>query len=263
MKRGLIVAGLALALAACGHVGANPALTPNPVIPEAAAATTPAERDSVWHDAQQHFRHGQWSKAITLFERALLELPPGDSRVVLAHFFLGEAKLADGQQLEAAREFRRVSDQTPNDTLAPIALLRVGDAYSQLWRRPELDPTYGQTAMGTYQELLNRYPGTPAATRAQARIAALQDDFAYKQYRAALYYMRNKAYNSAVLYLKDLVATYPRADVAPDALLQLVEAYQELGYQEDVQETCGYLQRFHPNTPGLAKACPALAGGVS
>lgn len=259
------LAGLigALGLTACGHVGPRPALTPNPVVPEAAAASTPSERDSVWHDAERHFRTGDWSKSITLFERALLELPPGDSRTVLAHFYLGEAKLADGQQLEAAREFRQVSDQTPNDTLAPVALLRVGDAYAQLWRRPELDPTYGQTAMGTYQELLNRYPGTEAATRAQAKIAALQDDFAFKQYKAALYYLRNKAYDSAILYLKDLVATYPRADIAPDALLRLVEAYNALGYQEDVKETCGYIQRFHPNTPGLAKACPSPAAGAS
>ena len=36
---------------------------------------------------------------------------------------------------------------------------------------PELDPSYGQTALATYQELLNRYPGGSAAARAQQRIA--------------------------------------------------------------------------------------------
>ena len=59
------------------------------------------------------------------------------------------------------REFRKVSDDTPNDPLAPEALLRAGDVYADLWRRPELDPSYGQTALATYQELLNRYPGAP------------------------------------------------------------------------------------------------------
>ena len=113
-----------------------------------------------------------------------------------------------GSHLEAAREFRKTSDDTPNDPLAADALLRVGDVYADLWRRPELDPSYGQTALATYQELVNRYPGTTAATRAQARIADLQERFAYKEYRAALYYFKLKAYDSAILYLKDVVATY-------------------------------------------------------
>ena len=31
----------------------------------------------------------------------------------------------------------------------------------------------------------------------------------------------------------------------PDALIHLVQAYRTLGYKEDVQETCGYIRRFH------------------
>ncbi len=174
--------------------------------------------------------------------------------------FEGEAQFAMGSHLQAAREFRKVSDDTPNDPLAPEALLRVGDVYADLWRRPELDPSYGQTSLATYQELLNRYPGTTAAKRAQERIDDLQERFATKEYKAALYYMRLKAFDSAILYLKDLVATYPRSAVAPDALIHLVQAYRTLGYKEDVQETCGYIRRFHAKAPGVVKACPDSAG---
>jgi outer membrane protein assembly factor BamD len=156
-----------------------------------------------------------------------------------------------------------VSDETPNDSLAPEALLRVGDVYADLWRRPELDPSYGQTALSTYQELLNRYPGGPPAERAQARIAELQEQFAVKEYKAALYYFRLKAYDSAVLYLKDLVATYPRASVAPQALMKLVQAYKKLGYREDVQETCGYIRRFHSGATGAREVCPPDSSGAS
>ena len=163
----------------------------------------------------------------------------------------------------AAREFRGFSDDTPNDRLAPEALLRVGDVYTDLWRRPELDPSYGQTALATYQELLNRYANSRAAPRAQARITELQERFAYKEYRAALFYFKLKAYDSAILYLKDVVATYPRSAIAPDALVKLVEAYQRLGYQEDVRETCDYLRRFHPNAVRGGSRCPAPPAGTS
>jgi hypothetical protein len=42
-----------------------------------------------------------------------------------------------------------------------------------------------------------------------------------------------------------------------------VEAYQRLGYQEDVRETCGYLRRFHPNALRGSSRCPAEPAGTS
>jgi outer membrane protein assembly factor BamD len=250
---------LMAALGACGHAATPPPrATPTPVSRVAETASA-AEVNNVWEQAVKAVRHGKWSEALKHLDRVLLEFPPGDPRVPQAHMWEGEAQLALGNNLQAAREFRKTSDDTPNDPLAPEALLRVGDAYADLWRRPELDPSYGQTALATYQELINRYPGTPAAKRAEERIKDLQERFAYKEYKAALYYMRLKAYDSAILYLKDLVATYPRSAVAPDALMRLVQAYRTLGYREDVEETCGYIRRFHASAPGAGKACPEAA----
>ena len=201
--------------------------------------------------------HGKWGDAEKLLDRVNLEFSPGDPRVGRAHYYLGEALFAQKRQLEAAREFRRASDETPNDPIAPEALLRLGDVYADLWRRPELDPTYGQTALSTYQELLNRYPGSSAAKRGQLRIAELNERFATKEFKAGMYYFRLKAYDSAILYLKDVVATYPKATVVPEALIKLVQAYKALGYREDVQETCGYIRRFHPRAPQVGEVCPS------
>jgi outer membrane protein assembly factor BamD len=257
IRRGLWL--VLLGLNACGGGPGPRAANPTPVTRVAESATS-GELDTLWTRAQHAVRRGKWSDALKQLDRLLLELPPGDPRIGQAQFWEAEAQFALGNHLQAARAFRKVSDDTPNDPLAPDALLRTGDVYADLWRRPELDPSYGQTSLSTYQELLNRYPGTPAAKRAQERINDLQERFAYKEYKAALYYMRLKAYDSAILYLKDLVATYPRSAVAPDALIRLVQAYRTLGYKEDVQETCGYIRRFHPKAPGVGKACPEAPG---
>ena len=251
---------LAASLTACGG-GARRPPTAAP-LPVSAAGTDPAAVDSLWHQSEQAVRHGKWSEAEKLLNRTVLEFSPGDPRIARAHFYLGEALYAQGNHLEAAREFRKASDETPNDPIAPEALLRLGDVYADLWRRPELDPTYGQTALSTFQELLNRYPGGSAAARAQMRIAELNERFAYKSYKAATYYFRLKAYDSAILYLKDLVATYPKTAVVPDALVKLVQAYKTLGYREDVQETCDYIRRFHPRAPGANQVCPPASTGA-
>jgi outer membrane protein assembly factor BamD len=257
----LISAGILL-IAGCGGGRAPEAGGASPAIPVQPEGSSPREVDSVFRLSEFEIRHGKWGDAIKHLERVLLEFAPGDSRISRARYFLGEAKLGIGAHLEAAREFRRVSDETPNDPLASEALLRTGDVYAELWRRPELDPSYGQTALATYQELVNRYPNSASANRAQVRITELQERFAYKEYRAGLYYFKLKAYDSAILYMRSVVATYPRTSAAPDAALKLVEAYRRLGYQEDVRETCDYLRRFHPKALAGKSPCPADTVGT-
>jgi outer membrane assembly lipoprotein YfiO len=260
MKRALLLGTVTLIMG-CGGGRARGGGTAAPA-PVSATSASAATIDSLWRDSEQAVRHGKWSDAEKSLDRALLEFSPGDPRVARAHFYLGEALFAQNRQLESAREFRKASDETPNDPIAPEALLRLGDVYADLWRRPELDPTYGQTALATYQELLNRYPGSNAAKRGQLRISELNERFATKEYKAALFYFRLKAYDSAILYLKDLVATYPKATVVPEALVKLVQAYKALGYREDVQETCGYLRRFHPRAPQAGEVCPSKPAGA-
>jgi outer membrane protein assembly factor BamD len=243
-----------LLLVGCGGGRGGGNSAPAPVSATGASAAT---IDSLWHQAEQAVHHGKWGDAQKLLDRVNLEFSPGDPRVSRAHYYLGEALFAQNRQLEAAREFRRASDETPNDPIAPEALLRLGDVYADLWRRPELDPTYGQTALSTYQELMNRYPGSSAAKRGQVRIAELNERFATKEFKAGMFYYRLKAYDSAILYLKDVVATYPKAAIVPEALVKLVQAYKALGYREDVQETCGYIRRFHPRAPQVGEVCPS------
>jgi outer membrane protein assembly factor BamD len=250
MNRGSRVALLGGALlAGCGGHGA--ATLPVPV-----ADRPKASVDSLWAAAEEAFNRSDWSGALKRFDQVAPAIQAGDPRYLRLHFFEGEIQFAQGSNLQAVREFRRVADEQPESPLAPDALLRAGDAYADLWRRPELDPTYGETARGVYQEVVSRYGGTPAAARATMRLAALTEKFAEKDYRNALFYFRFKAWDSAILLLRGVVASYPRSSVVPDALERLVRAYQILGYQEDVKETCAYIVQYHPAPDGPRRFCP-------
>jgi len=254
--RSLLVAGM-LFIAACTPGGGNPAdQAPVPLDPEVSRLRV----DSLWNRGLEDFRKGGYSSAAKILQRVLLEFGPGDPRIPEAHFFLGESYFGEGSQLQAVREFRKVSDDFPSNPLAPDALYRAGDAYAVLWRKPQLDPTYGRSAIATYTELLNRYPDSPAAAKARAQLADLADKFAYKEWENAKFYLRQKAYDSAILYMKSLVATYPNTPSAQLALVQLVHTYRNLGYVEDAEDMCGALRQYHPETKDLDTLCP-VAGG--
>ena len=227
------------------------------VTPPRPLVASPAMIDSLWTEALSLFAKKKWDQATSAFERVALEMSPGDSRARLKFMYTGEARLAQHSNLQAVREFRRLSDEYPSDSLAPGALLHAGDAYNVLWRRVELDPTYGQTALATYQELLGRYPTSAAAKDAAAKIQVLTDRFALKEYKTGTFYYRFKAYDSAILVFRHLVATWPQATVVPDALVKLVATYRHLGYIDDVRDMCGYYRLHWSADPKLAATCPA------
>jgi outer membrane assembly lipoprotein YfiO len=230
-----------LGLVACHHGGGTP--VPQPVV--------------VLAEARRQFQHGDCAHALIVLRRLSFELGPADSAMAEVQYDLAECYFQTGDRVQAAHEFRQVADQYPTSAYAPFALLRAGDANLRLWRRPELDPTYGQSALALYQELAGRYPGTLAAARAQLHVQQLQEWFSEKDYKNGLFYMKRRAYDSAIIYFKDVIATYPGTPRVPDALMRLVDSYRAIGYADELKETCAHLHRFYPQADGLAKRCPA------
>src|SRR5437899_7678102 len=168
-----------------------------------------------WARARAQFRRGDFGHAMLAFRRLTYELAATDPQMVEVQYYLAECEFQTGDRVQAAHDFRQVADQYPTSEYAPLALLRAGDANLRLWRRPELDPSYGETALALYQELAGRYPGTEAATRAQAHVQQLREQFAEKDYKNGMFYFRRRAYDSAIIYFKDVIANYQGTSRVP------------------------------------------------
>jgi outer membrane protein assembly factor BamD len=202
------------------------------------------------------YQEGKCHQAVDGFRSLTFELNSFDPRLVEVRYFLADCTLDQGERLEAARLFRRVADEYPRHPLAAAALLRAGDSYSGLWKKPTLDPTYGEAAMATYRELLARYPASDAADSAQGRIAGLNEWFAQKEYKDGEFYYRLRAFDSAIIYYKDVVANYPQTTYAAKSVIRLVEAYDRIGYDDEKAEMCRYLRQYYPDAERADRVCP-------
>src|SRR5207244_6465883 len=240
---GILLLGMALGgLAACHHR------------PHVAPVVQP---DVELTRAMDLFHHGDFRRALAILQRLTFELDPGRPELAQIRYYMAECSFQMGDYVQAASDFRKVADEFSTTEYAPLALLRAGDATLRLWRRPELDPSYGETALAIYQELAGRYPGTDAAARAQMHVQQLKEWFSQKDYKNGMFYFRRRAYDSAIIYFKDVIATYPGTSRVPDALMRLVDSYRVIGYADELKETCAHLRRFFPQTAGLDKSCPA------
>jgi outer membrane protein assembly factor BamD len=131
-----------------------------------------------------------------------------------------------------------------------------------MWRKPELSPEYGETAVGTFQTLLSAYPDSPRVADAQQEIARLHDWMARKDFETGEYYERRRAYDSAIIYFQDVVQKYPDTPTAKRASLKLLGVYRELKYQEEAEEVCTNLRTRYADDATVVQACgptPATA----
>jgi outer membrane protein assembly factor BamD len=220
---------------------------------------TSMDSDVIMQRARAEFRHGEFDAALLDYRRLQFELSPGQPEMAEARYYVAESMFQTRDFAGAALAFQKVAEEFPTSDYAPLALLRSGDANLRLWPRPEVDPSPGETALATYQELVGRYPSTDAAQRAQARVALLSEWFAERSYKTGMFYLRRRAFDSAIIYFKDIVANYSTTKWVPSALLRLVDSYRAIGYVEEMRETCANLRRYYPKTWGIDRRCPAEA----
>lgn len=245
----LVVAVLIAGSAAC-RPAFNPKNYPSP--------------DKLYAVALAEYKAERWENAAKAFEQLTLSLPARDARLPGAFFYLAKAHTERGEHLLAATTYNRLIDAFPQDTLVDDALYLSGRAYQREWRRPQLDAQYGQSALAAYTSLVASYPESAFAVRARTELKKLDEWFAEKDYDTGYMYMKRKAYDSAIIYFKDVIRLHPDAAKTRDAYLRLLEAYRAINYTEDARDLCDAMRKAYPGDRETTRACgPAPATPTS
>lgn len=203
----------------------------------------------------KQFNAHHYDDAAKGFEQLTHDLPARDALLPLSYYYLGESQEKIGDHLLAAQSFTRISESFPDDSLAPTALLAGGRAYSKMWRKPELDATYGTSALNTLQSLISLYPDSHLVPQADAAIASLDNMFATKDLDVGEHYLRRKAYDSAIIYLKDVIKLHPNAPATRTAYLRLLVAYRAIKYTADATDLCTAALKAYPNDREVRQQC--------
>lgn len=215
--------------------------------------------DALYAASLNEFEHKRWDNAISGFEKLTTDLSARDSLLPRSYWYLASAHEHVGEHLLAAQSYNRLVESFPEDSLADDAALEAARSYRRMWRKPQLDPMYGETAMSQYNTLVGLYPNSPLIPTAQKEIAELENWFAIKDYDAGMYYFRRKAYISASLYFKDALNKYGHTPKAREAGIRLVEAYRADRYREDAAELCAQLRARYENDREVDRACAGVA----
>jgi outer membrane protein assembly factor BamD len=219
--------------------------------------------EALYRAATAEFQARRWDNAVAAFEKLTTDLSARDTLLPRAHWYLARAHEERGEWVLAATSFSRLAESFPDDSLADDAALQAARDYRRMWRKPALDPTYGESARATYTTLLGLYPTSPLIPAAQKELAELEEMFAQKNYISGMYYFRRGGYDSGIIYFKDVVARWPSSPTARLAQLRLVDSYKAIRYKEDAQETCALLRAHYPNDAEVSTTCSGVAVATS
>lgn len=211
--------------------------------------------DALYDAAVKEFNARRWENAVHAFERLTTELSPRDPRIATAYMYLAKSQEKRGDHLLAAKSFSRVYELMPQDTLADDALFASALAYQRMWRKPVLDAEYGQNAITQFQTLETLYPQSPLIARADAQLTRLDEWFAEKDYETGYHYLKRKAYDSSIIYFKDVIRLHPKAKKTRDAYLRLLEAYRAIKYRDDARDLCDAMRKAYTNDRDVSRAC--------
>ncbi|MEG9884301.1 MAG: outer membrane protein assembly factor BamD [Hyphomicrobiales bacterium] len=212
------------------------------------------------------------------------DMKPADgSRPIAKLYDKGLSDLADGEYKNAAARFEEVERQYPYSGWATRAMLMAAYCHYQRndyaatidtaqrfisLHRGHKDVVYAyylialsyyeqisdihreqsmaRKALSVFQEVIRRFPRTPYARQAKAKLLSVRDHLAAKDVEVGRYYLKRKAYVAAINRFKTVVSDYPATLHVPEALYRLVEAYTALGVPSQAEEAASVLGQRYP-----------------
>jgi len=219
--------------------------------------------EALFTAAKSEFDRRKWDNAVSAFEKLTFDLPARDTLLPLAHWYLAKGYAGRREHLLAAQAYNRLAESFATDTLADNAMYEAAREYQKMWRKPTLDANYGELALSAYQSMLGLYPDSELKDDAERQIQTLQEMFAAKDYESGLYYFRRRAFDSAIIYFKDVVKNFPQTDKSRQAYLRLAEAYGAIEYREDKNDVCTTLREKYPSDKEVGEICGAPSATIT
>lgn len=206
--------------------------------------------------SQGNYDKGDYYAAIRGFEDFLLR-DPLNPLADSAKLMLAEAYLLSDQDLLAANEFQQLATTRPNSPLADDA--QFGACRAEWAISPSVGRDQESTArtMETCRELIEYFPRSKWVPAADSILGLARAKMAEAEYEVGYWYFKRKFYESANIYLQEVLEAYPGAPVEPAVLATLYKSLREVGFEREAGEALEKLLQEYPDSPQAQQLAPA------
>lgn len=217
----------------------------------------------LYEEAQRNLKTENFGQAVRNLQLLEARYPFGpyaeqaQLEIIYAQFrnYEPEATIAD------ANRFIRLHPQHPNVDYAyymkGLASYSQGQGFLDRFiptDMTERDPGAALQSFEDFRQLLYRFPDSPYAADANARMTYLRARLARQEINVANYYFKRNAYIAAANRGRYVVENYSQTPAAADGLAVMVQAYQLLGMNDLADDSLQVLVKNFPEHPSLDEA---------
>ncbi len=221
-----------------------------------------AGEQQIYDEAERYLRGDNYDLAVKSLELLESRYPFGkyaeqaQLELIYAHYNAYEHEAA----VEAADRFIRLHPQHPNvDYAYYMKGLAAYSGNEDIFARflptdpTKRDTSHAKEAFAEFSQLLARFPDSPYAADAKARMVYLRNLLARHELDVANYYLRRGAYLAAVNRGRFVVENFERTPAVADGLAIMAQGYIMLGMDELAQQSIQVLAANYPEYPALNK----------
>ncbi len=214
----------------------------------------------LYHTAQRYLRNGNYELAVQSLQLLESRFPFGryaeqaQLELIYAHYNNYEHEAS----IEAADRFIRLHPQHPNVDYAfymkGLASYTVDQGILDRFLpsdKTQRDASFARESFSEFAQLLARYPDSPYATDAKARMVHLRNLLARHEINVANYYFKRGAYLAATNRGRYVVENFQHTPAVADGLAIMVQGYHLLGLDELAQDSLDVLALNYPDHPSL------------
>jgi outer membrane protein assembly factor BamD len=229
----------------------------NDELPDIAADTG---EQQMYEEAQRYLSNSNYDLAVRSLQLLESRYPFGkyaeqaQLELIYAHYNAYEHEAA----VEAADRFIRLHPQHPNvDYAYYMKGLSAYTGNEDLFARflptdvTKRDTSHAKEAFAEFAQLLSRYPDSPYAADAKARMVSLRNLLARHEINVANYYLRRGAYLAATNRGRYVVENFQRTPAVADGLAVMAQGYILLGLDDLALDSIEVLALNYPEHPSI------------
>lgn len=216
--------------------------------------------DFLWREGQRSMNVSNWGRAILIMQQIEAQFPFGQyaaqSQLELIHAYYrnGEPEAA---RAAADRFIRLYPDHSNLDYAYYMRGMSFYSEDSRILGRwlptdpSKRDPGKARESFTDFSQLISRFPDSPYAPDARARMVYLRNLLASYEIHVAEFYIERQAYLSALNRARYVVENYQGAPIVPRALEIVVEMYLRMGLNDLADNALAVLRQNYPESPQL------------
>ena len=214
----------------------------------------------LYDSAQNYLRKGSYELAVRHLQLLESRFPFGrhaeqaQLELIYAHYNNYEHEAA----IEAAQRFMELHPQHPNVDYAfymkGLASYTLNQGLLDRFLpgdKSQRDTSFARESFAEFSQLLGRFPESPYAADAKARMVHLRNLLARHEIVVANYYFKRGAWLAATNRGRHVVENFQQTPAVADGLAIMVQGYTLLGLEEAAQNALDVLVLNFPDYPAL------------